>query len=133
MGPCVRVKQVGQNHSQSLAGSILGLQRSVMSLADFCSARRCGRTETLFVHFANCAACWRTYEQEGALKTEIHNLGTRLTAPAEFHKKILTNHGMPQTKQDLSQAFRLLGHRAFGFIGARADLLDIIRPQPHKA
>jgi predicted anti-sigma-YlaC factor YlaD len=42
----------------------------------------------------NCAACRRAYEQERALKTEIDNLGTRLTAPAEFHKRILTHHGI---------------------------------------
>ena len=81
-------------------------------------------------HLKECAACRRAYEQERALKAEIHNLGTRLTAPAEFHKKILTNHGMlPNKARSFTEwkdilSFRLFGHRAFAF----ALLLIVLLP-----
>lgn len=48
----------------------------------------------------NCAVYRRAYEQERTLKNEIHNLGTRLTAPAEFHNRI-TAYNQVTTSQGL--------------------------------
>lgn len=81
-------------------------------------------------HLKDCAGCRRAYERERALKTEIHNLGTRLTAPAELQKKILTDHGMRPNKvgsftgwRDIL-SFRPFGHPAFAF----ALLLIVLLP-----
>jgi mycothiol system anti-sigma-R factor len=43
-------------------------------------------------HLIDCARCRRAYEQEEALKAEIHKLGTTIRAPAELQERILAVH-----------------------------------------
>jgi Putative zinc-finger len=72
-------------------------------------------------HLKDCARCRRVYEQERAIKSEIHNLATEITAPAELQRKILGDYGMPPNKGGLSRrwrdilSFRPFGHPAFAF------------------
>lgn len=81
-------------------------------------------------HLKDCAGCRRTYEQERVLKTEIHNLGTRLIAPAELQNKILADHRMlPNEAGSFTGwrgilSFRPFGHPAF----ALALLLIVLLP-----
>jgi anti-sigma factor RsiW len=81
-------------------------------------------------HLKDCARCRWTYEQERALKIEIHGLGTKITAPAELQKKILADHRMLPNKAGSFTgrrgilSFRPFGHPAF----ALALLLIVLLP-----
>jgi mycothiol system anti-sigma-R factor len=44
-------------------------------------------------HLQDCSSCLRAYEQERALKKEIHRIGLSIGAPAELKRKILADHG----------------------------------------
>jgi len=45
-------------------------------------------------HLADCPRCRWAYEQEQALKREIHKVGV-ISVPAELKRKILTDYGIP--------------------------------------
>jgi hypothetical protein len=90
------------------------------------------RQERLLIesHLKDCSRCKRAYEQERALKREIHNFGISMAEPAGLKEKILSDYGMlpdkreffPSRKNILS--FRTLGKPAF----AAAVLVLVLLP-----
>jgi Putative zinc-finger len=65
-------------------------------------------------HLKECSRCRWGYEQERALKREIHNVGISITAPADLKKKILTDHGMLPKGRELSTGWKKLPFGPFG-------------------
>lgn len=80
-------------------------------------------------HLKECSRCRWGYEQERALKREIHNVGISITAPADLKKKILTDHGMLPKGRELSTGWKKLPFGPFGRPGfAFALLLLVLLP-----
>jgi anti-sigma factor RsiW len=90
-------------------------------------------------HLKECSRCRWAYENERALKREIHNVGISMTAPADLKKKILTDHSVLPNERELSTGwkellfFRPFGHPVFAFALVLVVLLPIIYfvIQPH--
>jgi hypothetical protein len=90
-------------------------------------------------HLKECSRCRWAYENERALKREIHNVGITMTAPANLKKKILTDHGILPNEREISTGwkellfFRPFDHPAFAFALVLVVLLPIIYffMQPH--
>jgi anti-sigma factor RsiW len=84
-------------------------------------------------HLTDCARCRWTYEQERALKIEVHDLGTKITAPAKLQKRILADYGMLPNKAGSFTGWRGMlsfhpsRYPAFAF----ALLLIILLPAIH--
>ncbi|HEV8719913.1 MAG TPA: zf-HC2 domain-containing protein [Candidatus Binatia bacterium] len=90
-------------------------------------------------HLKECSRCQWAYEQERALKREIHNVGISMTAPPHLKNKILTDHGLVPKELEFSTGWRKVlflrpfAHPAF----ASALLLLVVLPviyflmQPH--
>jgi anti-sigma factor RsiW len=91
-------------------------------------------------HLKECSRCQWAYENERALKREIHNVGISMTAPANLKKKILTDHGSVPNERKLSTGwkdllfFRPFRHPAFVFALVLVVLLPIVYflMQPHR-
>jgi len=90
-------------------------------------------------HLEECARCRRAYEQERALKREIHNAGISMMAPADLKRKILADHGMSAKEREFFTGwketlfFRPFGQPAFAFALLFLILLPTIYflMQPH--
>jgi mycothiol system anti-sigma-R factor len=90
-------------------------------------------------HLDDCPRCRWAYEQERALKKEVHRVGLSISAPADLKRKILTDHGiLPVKAESLSgwSKFALNFHPfmrpAFGLVLLLFALLAIIYlVQPH--
>src|SRR6266571_7454588 len=84
-------------------------------------------------HLDDCPRCQSAYEQERALKKEIHRVALSISAPADLKRKILTDHGiLPVEAESLSgwSKFALNFHPflrpAFGLVLVLLVLLPII-------
>jgi len=90
-------------------------------------------------HLGNCPRCRWAYEQEQAVKREIHKVGISISVPAELKKKILTYHGIPPNELEFPRRWNKMAlavgpllRPAFGL----AILLVVLLPmiylmQPH--
>jgi anti-sigma factor RsiW len=90
-------------------------------------------------HLGGCARCCWVYEQEQALKREVHKVGVSTSVPAELKMKILADYSSERTELEFSRAwnkmvlsFRPFFRPAFGL----ALLLILLLPmiylmQPH--
>jgi mycothiol system anti-sigma-R factor len=84
-------------------------------------------------HLDNCPRCQWAYEQERALKKEIHRVGLSISAPADLKRKILTDHDILPVEAESSSGwpkialtFRPFLRPAFGLVLLLLVLLPII-------
>jgi anti-sigma factor RsiW len=93
----------------------------------------------LEAHLGDCARCQGVYEQERALKQEIHRISRSISAPADLKRKILTRHGISPAEaksltawSKLTLRFRLHFRPALGLVLlllVLLPLLYLVRPQ----
>ncbi len=84
-------------------------------------------------HLGACPLCQWAYEQERALKKEIHRTGLSINAPADLKRKILTRQGILPVEAEsstgwpqLALIFRPFMRPAFGLVLVLLVLLPII-------
>ncbi|SRR6266576_2485046 len=91
------------------------------------------------VHLEDCPRCRWAYEQERALKREIHKVGVSISVPADLKRRILADHGIARKERESSEVwnkivllFRPFFRPAFGLALLLIVLLPVIYlMQPH--
>ena len=88
-------------------------------------------------HLEDCPRCRWAYEQERALKREIHKVGVSISMPAELKRKILTDHDIllqepesPRRWNKMAVSFRPFFRPAFGLALLVIVLLPVIYLMP---
>ena len=89
-------------------------------------------------HLRDCPKCRWAYEQELALKREIHKVGARTSVPADLKRKIIAGYGIAATELESSEgwnkvvlSFRPLFRPAFGLALLLIVLPLIYLMRPH--
>jgi Putative zinc-finger len=84
-------------------------------------------------HLEDCPRCRWAYEQERALKREIHKVGVITSVPADLKRRILTDHGIASKERESSKEwnkmvlpFRPFFRPAFGLALLFIVLLPMI-------
>ena len=78
-------------------------------------------------HLEECSGCQWAYEQERALKREIHDVGISMTAPGHLKNKILTDYGMVPKELEFSMWWKkVLFVRPFGHPAFASALLLLV-------
>ena len=57
------------------------------------------------VHLEDCPRCRWAYEQERALKREIHKVGVSISVPADLKRRILADHGIARKERESSEVW----------------------------
>src|SRR5262245_4597511 len=89
-------------------------------------------------HLRDCPKCRWAYEQELALKREIHKVGARTSVPADLKRKIIAGYGISATELESSDwcnkvviSFRSLFRSAVGLSLLLIVLSLICLMRPH--